>query len=123
MPEVLIGRRMAVSLGFPRRVQAGVAAGLAVACLVLNAASASAASGPRSQEWWLQALHVTQAWQNTKAGSVTVAVLDTGVDPKQADLAGAVVTGPDYSHSGRVRGGPFWGVHGTAMASLIAGRG
>ena len=108
--------------GSARFALAGVAAGLVVTCLVLNAAAASA-SGVRSQEWWLQALHVTQAWQSTRGGGVTVAVLDTGVDPAQADLAGAVVTGPDYSGSGRVHGGPFWGVHGTAMASLIAGRG
>ena len=77
----------------------------------------------RSQEWWLQALHVTQAWHSTRGGGVTVAVLDTGVYPNQADLRGAVRTGPDYTHSGRVRGGEFWGIHGTAIASLIAGRG
>ena len=112
-----------MSLGFPPRARAGVAAGLAVACLAFNAASASAADSVRSQEWWLTKLHVTKAWQSTRGKGVTVAVLDTGVDPTQADLAGAVVTGPDYTNSGRVRGGPFWGVHGTAMASLIAGRG
>jgi hypothetical protein len=114
---------VAVLLGVPRRVRAGVAAGLAAVCLVFNAASASAADGVRSQEWWLTKLHVTKAWQSTRGKGVTVAVLDTGVDPKQADLAGAVITGPDYTNSGRVRGGPFWGIHGTAMASLIAGRG
>jgi serine protease len=115
---------VAVSLGFPRRARAGVAAGLAVACLALSAVSASAAtSSVRSQEWWLTKLHVTKAWQSTRGKGVTVAVLDTGVDPRQADLAGAVITGPDYTGAGRVRGGPFWGIHGTAMASLIAGRG
>ncbi|HUZ38169.1 MAG TPA: S8 family serine peptidase [Streptosporangiaceae bacterium] len=109
-------------LDFPRRVQAGVAAGVAVACLALSATPAFA-SGVRSREWWLQALHVTQAWQSTHAGGVTVALLDTGVDPNQPDLTGSVTTGPDYSDSGRVHGGPFWGIHGTAMASLIAGHG
>src|SRR5215831_2519890 len=124
MPRGLISRRAAVSLGFPRRAQAGAAVGLAVACLALSAAPAFAAS-VRSQEWWLQALHVTQAWQtaSTHAAGVTIAVLDTGVYPNQADLSGAVVTGPDYTNSGRVRGGAFWGTHGTAMASIIAGRG
>ena len=113
-----------MSLGFPRLARAGVAVGVAVACLALNAASTSAAANSvRSQEWWLQALHVTQAWQSTRAGGVTVAVLDTGVYPDQADLGGAVMTGPDYTDSGRVRGGQFWGIHGTAIASLIAGRG
>ena len=113
-----------MSLGFPRLARAGVAAGLAVASLALNAASTSAAtSSVRSQEWWLQKLHVTQAWHSTRGGGATVAVLDTGVYPRQADLRGAVTTGPDYTHSGRVRGGPFWGIHGTAIASLVAGRG
>src|SRR5215471_14150071 len=124
-PGVLVSRRAAVSLGFPRRAQAGAAVGLAVACMALNAVPVSAASSVRSQEWWLQALHVTQAWQTagTHAAGVTIAVLDTGVYPNQADLTGAVVTGPDYTNSGRVRGGAFWGTHGTAMASIIAGRG
>src|SRR5215467_12005287 len=87
--------------------------------MALSAAPASAASSVRSQEWWLQALHVTQAWQTagTHAAGVTIAVLDTGVYPNQADLTGAVVTGPDYTNSGRVRGGAFWGTHGTAMRS------
>ena len=113
-----------MSLGIPRRVQAGLAAGLAAACLALTTASASAAaSSVRSQEWWLAALHVTQAQQSSRGGGVTVAVLDTGVYPNQADLKGAVITGPDYTSSGRTAGGPFWGINGTAMASLIAGRG
>ena len=113
-----------MSLGFPRLARAGAVTGLAVACLALNVASTSAATDSvRSQEWWLQALHVTQAWHSTRGGGVTVAVLDTGVYPNQADLRGAVTTGPDYTHSRRVRGGEFWGIHGTAIASLIAGRG
>jgi Subtilase family len=113
-----------VLLGFSRRARTGVAAGLAAVCLAFNAASVSAAADSvRSQEWWLTKLHVTKAWQSTRGKGITVAVLDTGVDPKQADLAGAVITGPGYTGAGRVSGGPFWGVHGTAMASLIAGRG
>ncbi|MGN6173091.1 MAG: S8 family serine peptidase, partial [Streptosporangiaceae bacterium] len=113
-----------MSLGFPYRAQAGAAVGLVVACLALNAAPVFAAgSSVRSQEWWLRELHVTQAQQSAQAKGITVAVLDTGVDRGQADLAGSVVTGPDYTDSGRVRSGPFWGIHGTAMASLIAGHG
>ena len=66
MPVVNHREEVAVSLGFPPRARAGVAAGLAVACLAFNAASASAADSVRSQEWWLTKLHVTKAWQSTR---------------------------------------------------------
>ena len=45
------------------------------------------------------------------------------MDASQPDLAGSVTTGRDYTGSGRVAGGPFWGIQGTAVASLIAGHG
>jgi hypothetical protein len=99
-----------------------MAAGLAVACVALTAAPA-VADQIRNEEWWLSALHVTTAWESSKGSGVTVAVLATGVDATQPDLAGSVTTGPDYTGSGRTAGGPFWGVNGTAVASLIAGHG
>ena len=82
-------------------------------------------------EWWLTALGAPQAWSAfTGAGSparpgtgVTVAVLSTGVDATHPDLAGDVITGPDYSHSGVSPGNLFWGREGTAVASLIAAHG
>jgi len=83
-------------------------------------------------QWWLGALGVPQAWQgfpgqrspaSLPGAGVTVAVLSTGVDPAQPDLAGNVTTGPDLSHSGARPGDPYWGVEGTAVASLIAGHG
>jgi subtilisin family serine protease len=91
----------------------------------LASASARAASDDqiRSQEWWLASMHVAQAWQLTQGSGVTVAVLSTGVDSAHPDLTGSVVTGPDYTGSGRVAGGPFWGVEGTSAASVIAGHG
>jgi hypothetical protein len=99
-----------------------LATGLAAATATMAAVPA-AASTVRSQEWWLQNLHVTKAWMITHGAGVTVAVLDTGVYPNQPDLTGSVITGPDYTGSQRVPDGPYWGIHGTAMASLIAGHG
>ena len=104
------------------RATAAVAAGLAATCIGVAAAPAFADT-VRNQEWWLTSLHVTKAWLSSRGAGVTVAVLDTGVDTNQPDLAGSVTTGRDFTGSGRTAGGPFWGVHGTAVASLIAGHG
>jgi subtilisin family serine protease len=84
-----------------------------------------AAQPARAAQWWLPALHIPQAWRDVPGAGkgVTVAVLSTGVDAAHQDLSGAVITGPDYSASGRTAGGPFWGAEGTAVASLIAGHG
>ena len=104
------------------RATAAVAAGLAATCIGVAAAPAFADT-VRNQEWWLTSLHVTKAWLSSRGTGVKVAVLDSGVDPAQPDLAGSVITGRDYTGSGRTAGGPFWGVHGTALASIIAGHG
>jgi Subtilase family len=111
-----------VPLRFPRPTLVAAATGLAVASVALLSSPARA-DQVRRDEWWLSELDITQAQQVTKGSGVTVAVLDSGVDPDQSDLTGSVITGPDYTNSGRTLGGPFFGVHGTEMASLIAGHG
>ena len=84
-------------------------------------ASTTAGHGyTRDQEWWLADLHVTQAWQKSEGSGITVAVLGTGVDAHYPGLAGSVITGPDYTGSGRSPGSPYWGVEGTAVAGIIA---
>jgi len=102
---------------------------MAAAAISLVAAWSVLASVPaqadqvRQSEWWLNALQITAAQQTTKGSGVTVALLDTGVDPAQPDLKGSVIAGPDETHSGEKLGSEFFGVHGTAMASLIVGHG
>jgi serine protease len=85
--------------------------------------SSSAGDSVRAQEWWLASLNVTQAWRTTRGAGVTVAVLGTGVAASHPDLVGDVVTGPDYTGSGRTPGGQFWGIDSTQVASIIAGHG
>ncbi|HLK77540.1 MAG TPA: S8 family serine peptidase [Streptosporangiaceae bacterium] len=107
------------------------ATGLAAVLTVLGAmglapaiatASAPAAHGnnARGQEWWLAGLHVPQAWRETQGSGVTVAVLGTGVAASYPGLSGSVLTGPDYTGSGRAPGSSYWGVEGTAVAGIIA---
>jgi serine protease len=87
--------------------------------------SAAAGSQSSAAPWWLTALHLPAALRGARAagGGVTVAVLSTGVDASHRDLAGTVITGPDFSKTGRKQGGEYWGEEGTAVASLIAGHG
>lgn len=89
------------------------------------AAPHQAAAPALSAEWWLPTLNARQAWGAApeQGAGVTVAVLSTGVAPAQQDLTANVLTGPDYTGSGRSQGNPFWGTEGTAVASLIAGHG
>ncbi len=114
--------RAGVSVAFHLRARAVLAALVSLGFIAATS-SPALADQARRNEWWLRTLHVTNAWQTTRGSGVTVAVLDTGVNPAQADLTGSVTTGPDYSNSGRTAGGRFWGIHGTEVASLIAGHG
>lgn len=91
----------------------------------IPAASADPATFQKMQ-WWLSPLQMQRVWQVTEGAGVTVAVLDTGVDPRVGDLHGAVSSGYDVTGAGgngqRDYGEPL-NPHGTDMATVIAGRG
>ena len=76
-----------------------------------------------SQQWVLDMLDVEAAWPVTEGSGVTVAVIDSGVNPAVSDLTNSVITGPDYTGVTTSPASQDWGVHGTWMASLIAGHG
>jgi type VII secretion-associated serine protease mycosin len=87
-------------------------------------AQSAAADGIRdNQQWVLGMINAEAAWQVTRGAGVTVAVIDSGVNPEVSDLVGSVVTGPDYTGVTTSPASRNWGVHGTWMASLIAGHG
>ncbi|MFC6081440.1 S8 family peptidase [Sphaerisporangium aureirubrum] len=93
---------------------------LALACLVAGPASALDVRG--DQQWVLDALNAEKAWEVTRGAGVTVAVLDSGVDPSVPELRGKVTVAPDMQSS-MFDDAPRNGSHGTAMASVIAGSG
>lgn len=112
-----------MSLTLPFRPLSPLLVATAAVAVTLGLAAPGMADQVRDNEWWLAEVNIMKAWQTTRGGGVTVAVLDTGVDASQPDLSGSVITGPDYTRSGRRPGTTYWGVHGTAMAALIAGHG
>ncbi len=103
-----------------RRPHRALAAVCAAAVLALVPAAPAHADAIRDQQWALDALHTDRAWQTTRGGGVTVAVLDTGVDDAHPDLAGQVLPGKDLIGFGAGRGDSSWALHGTAMAGIIA---
>ena len=115
----------------PRRPPARLIAAVALAAVAsagpaITAAPARAAPADRvrnAQSWVLNMLDAQDAWKVNQGAGVTVAVIDSGVNPSVSDLAGSVITGPDYTRVGTPPSDPHWGVHGTWMASLIAGHG
>lgn len=111
-----------------RRCTAGAAALVTLTALLggsalLRAAPARADSVRSEQAWVLSDVNAPQAWEQTRGAGVTVAVIDSGVDGGIADLTGSVRTGPDLTGVHTGPDNPNWGVHGTWMASLIAGHG
>lgn len=89
----------------------------------LVAAPTAHADLARDREWPLHALHAQQAWRAGRGAGTVVAVLDTGVDPHQPDLAGQVLPGWDAVGTGARPGDREWARHGTGIAAIIAGHG
>ena len=103
---------------------AGLVSMAALSALPPGAARAAVADSIQDkQQWVLNMLDVAGAWSVTRGTGVTVAVIDSGVNPHVSDLSGSVTTGPDYTGVSTSPTSKNWGVHGTWMASLIAGHG
>ena len=110
----------AVLATFPAAA-AGPAA--ASAPMATRAVAAPSDSVRVSQGWVFDALRLPAAWSISKGKGVTVAVLDSGVDPSVNDLSGAVIGQRDLTLLRTPDSNAHWGEHGTWMASIIDGRG
>jgi subtilisin family serine protease len=70
-------------------------------------------------QWSITKTHAEQAWDvSTGSSQVVVAILDTGVDPKQPDLTGKLVAGYDYVNNDQDPSDDNG--HGTAVAGIVA---
>ncbi len=102
-----------------------VLAAFVASTVVVICSPAAFADTIRDRQWYLSALDIARAHQLSQGAGVTIAVIDTGVDAKHPDLAGAVQPGLDlYAYkAGDSTGRTDLLGHGTAMAAIIAGRG
>lgn len=103
-----------------------VAATAALGLAVLSASPAGAAPRPRTDEWWFGPWAVSDIWKTSQGAGVTVGVLDSGVNARLPELAGAVLPGGDVTGKGtdgRTDYDKKNDGHGTAMSVLIAGQG
>jgi len=94
---------------------------LAAACGRQSPPPADSTAGDplRSRQWGLDALDPEHtAWPTTRGEGVTVAVIDSGVDRDQPDLAGRVDAGVDLVDPGTPPDDGYG--HGTHVAGIIA---
>jgi type VII secretion-associated serine protease mycosin len=103
-------------------VRRALLAAVAAAAL-LGACPPARADVVRDAQWHIDDLRLPAAWRLSRGAGVTIAVLDTGVDPRATSLRGKVKTGPDLVKSGARRGDRYWGRHGTDIATIAAGTG
>ena len=74
-----------------------------------------------SQQWGLAQIDAPAAWRVSSGSKpVVIAVIDSGVDPTQPDLQGALVPGADFA-DGTGDTSDQYG-HGTMVAGVIAAR-
>jgi type VII secretion-associated serine protease mycosin len=95
---------------------------LSIAAVVALPASPAQADWVRDKQWYLEYLKIAQAHTLSKGTGVTVAVVDSGVNP-HPDLRRNLLDGTDVS-PGKANNGQIDSEgHGTAMAGIIAAPG
>ncbi|MFJ4922726.1 S8 family serine peptidase [Streptomyces sp. NPDC088725] len=106
-----------------RRALLGTVASAGVwAVGVAGMAPAAVAADVQSKQWYLDAMRADEMWKVTTGEGITVAVIDTGVNPSTPSLKGQVLKGLDATETKGDETDDYTG-HGTTMAELIAGTG
>ncbi|MET8979152.1 type VII secretion-associated serine protease mycosin [Streptomyces sp. NPDC004539] len=111
--------------GSTRREVRRVAAATLLGLLLTTAAATPAVSAEtiRQEQWYLDRMQAEGMWKTSTGTGVTVAVIDTGVDPANPDLVGRVLPGKDYATDQSGDEHTDYDGHGTGMAGIIAATG
>lgn len=104
------------------RVVRTAAALLCAAAVAIIPAPPAHANNIRSDQWHLDFLRISEVHRITRGEGVTVAVIDSGVEP-HPDLRDNLLPGIDVADGGSGDGREDHDGHGTAMAGLIAAHG
>lgn len=94
----------------------------ALAVMSVGLAPAATADDIQSQQWYLDAMNAQGLWKVSTGKGISVAVVDTGVNPETNSLKGQVLPGVDVTGTAGDETDDYVG-HGTSMAELIAGTG
>ncbi|MFE1268910.1 S8 family serine peptidase [Streptomyces sp. NPDC058758] len=111
-----------IESGSLRRALLGTTAIAVLTTSLVGVAPTAVAADARSQQWYLDAMKAEQIWKKATGKGITVAVIDSGVDPDTPSLKGKVLKGWDASESKGEETDDYSG-HGTSVAEMIAGSG
>ncbi|MFJ6405006.1 S8 family serine peptidase [Streptomyces hydrogenans] len=111
-----------IESGRLRRALLGTTATVVLATALVGVAPTAVAADARSQQWYLDAMRAEDIWKKATGAGITVAVVDTGVDPDTASLKGKVLKGWDASEAKGEETDDYRG-HGTTIAEVIVGSG
>ncbi|MFD8012914.1 S8 family serine peptidase [Streptomyces sp. NPDC058955] len=105
-----------------RRALLGTTATVVLATALVGVAPTAVAADARSQQWYLDAMKAEEIWKKSTGTGITVAVIDSGVDPDTPSLKGRVLKGWDASETKGDETDDYTG-HGTTIAEIIVGSG
>ncbi|MEU3609401.1 S8 family serine peptidase [Streptomyces sp. NPDC035033] len=111
-----------IESGRLRRALLGTTAIAVLTTSLVGVAPTAVAADARSQQWYLDAMKAEEIWKKTTGKGITVAVIDSGVDPDTPSLKGKVLKGWDASESKGDETDDYSG-HGTSIAETIVGSG
>lgn len=110
------------SRGASRRLIGALAATAAWSACFAGLAPSAVAEDVQARQWYLDAMQAEEMWKVSTGKGITVAVIDTGVNPDTPSLSGQVLKGLDATEADGDENDDYKG-HGTTMAELIAGTG
>ncbi|MFB7340835.1 S8 family serine peptidase [Streptomyces hydrogenans] len=111
-----------IESGRLRRAFLGTTAIAVLTTSLVGVAPTAVAADARSQQWYLDAMKAEEIWKKATGKGITVAVIDSGVDPDTPSLKGKVLKGWDASESKGDETNDYSG-HGTSIAEVIVGSG